>query len=281
MSFIAIAGAGALGGALAQRLAARGRIAEIRLIDEHGSVARGKALDIQQSGPIDSFTTRLIGADALEAAAGAAAIVLADAAAGDAEHTGEEGLSLLRRLAALDEQAPLIFAGVSQRTLMMRAAAELRLPIRRLIGSAPSALESAVRSLAALEADASGAEIQLRIVGVPPRAAVVAWEEATAFGQPISTVIPPHRLAAISGAIPGLWPLGPYALGSAAARIAEAAALGSRRRFTCFVASSEPPARGAVVALPCELWRGGVRRVIRPALTRQEQTLLDNAAAVS
>src|SRR5215217_969405 len=226
MSFIAIVGAGALGGALAQRLASRGRVRALRLIDEQGGVARGKALDIQQSGAVDGFSTTLDAADAIDAAAGAAAIVVADAAAGDVEHSGEAGLALVRRLASIDQSAPLIFAGALQRPLIARAASELRLPPRRLIGTAPGALESGVRALAALEADASGVEIQLRVVGVPPDAAVIAWEEATAFGQPISSVLAPHRLAAISARLPKLWPLGPFALASAAARVAEAAALG-------------------------------------------------------
>jgi len=132
----------------------------------------------------------------------------------------------------------------------------------------------------ALEADASGVEIQLRIVGVPPDTAVVAWEEATAFGQPISSVLPPHRLAAISGRLPALWRLGPLALASAAARISEAAAIGSRRRHCCFVCVGEGEMPAAVLAMPVELGRDGVVRVLRPTLTRQEQTVLDNAASV-
>ena len=35
----------------------------------------------------------------------------------------------------------------------------------------------------------------------------------------------------------------------------------------------------AVLAMPVEIGRMGVTRVLRPSLTRQEQTLLDNAAA--
>jgi malate dehydrogenase len=281
MPFIAIVGAGALGGALAQRLASRARTPEVRLIDERAEIAQGKALDIQQSGPIDGFNTRVTGAGRLEAAAGADAIVIADAAAGDVEHSGEAGLALIRRLAAVEVTAPFIFAGTTQRTVLGRAASELRLPRRRLIGSAPYALESAVRALAALEADASGVEIQLRVVGVPPDAAVIAWEEATAFGQPVSAVLPPHRLAAISARLPRLWPLGPLALASAAARVAEAVANGSRRRYSCFVCMGEGAMPAAVLAMPAELGRGGVVQILRPALTRQEQTLLDNAAAVS
>ena len=37
----------------------------------------------------------------------------------------------------------------------------------------------------------------------------------------------------------------------------------------------------AVLAMPAEIARSGVARVLRPSLTRQEQTLLDNAAALN
>lgn len=281
MSFIAIVGAGAIGGALAHRLAARGRVRDVRVIDLDGSIAQGKALDILQSAPIERFSTRVTSAGSLEAAAGAHVIVLADAAKGDAEHTGEAGLALVRRLSALDTSAVLVFAGTTQRELMGRTVSELRVDGPRVIGSAPGALESAVRALTALELDATGVEVQVRVVGVPPHAAVIAWEEATAFGQPLSTLVHPHRLAAISSRLPGLWPPGPLALASAASRVAEAIMHGSRRRFTCFVTMETAPHRGAVVAMPTELGPGGIKRVLDPSLTRGERTQLENGLSLS
>src|SRR5919106_1506188 len=135
MSFIAILGAGAIGGALAHRLAARDRIRDIRLIDREGGVAEGKALDILQSSPLEEFCTRLSAADRVEAAAGADVIVIADAAREDREYTGETGLALVRQLAAVDTGAPLLFAGASQRELMARTVTELHVDPRRVIGS--------------------------------------------------------------------------------------------------------------------------------------------------
>jgi malate/lactate dehydrogenase len=84
-------------------------------------------------------------------------------------------------------------------------------------------------------------------------------------------------IAGLSARIPGLWPPGPYALGAAAARIVEALANGTRRRFTCFVAMEAGPVRAAVTAMPVELEMGAVRRILQPALTRQERTMLENA----
>jgi malate/lactate dehydrogenase len=156
---------------------------------------------------------------------------------------------------------------------MRHAGGELRVAPVRLIGAAPLALESALRALCAVVADASGAEVSLAVVGVPPGHAVVAWEEATLSGQPLASVIGAHEIASLSSRIPSLWPPGPYALGSAAARIVEGIVSSSRRRFSCFVDAG----RGKIVAMPVELEPRGVKRVIEPTLTRLERTALDNA----
>jgi malate dehydrogenase len=273
MSFIAIIGAGPTGGAIAHTLAVRDRVSEIRLIDDEAAVAGGKALDLLQSAPVEGFSTRITSAGGIAAAAGADVIVVADQAGGQGEHGGEAGLGMLRTISRLETRAPIVLAGATQRELLARGVSEAHLPPSRLVGSAPLALESALRALAGLAVDASGVEISLRVVGVPPRFAVVGWEEATAFGQPLSAHLAPHEIGALSARIPGLWPPGSYALASAAGRVVEALANGSRRRFSCFVALD----RGRVAAMPVELGQDGVLRVVPPSLTRQEQTLLDNA----
>jgi hypothetical protein len=219
----------------------------------------------------------LTSAEAIEAAVGADVIVIADAAAGNVEHAGEAGLGLLRHLVRAGSRAPILCAGALQRELIASAVTELHLPRGQILGSAPLALESALRALAGLALDGSGVEVCLRVVGVPPRAAVVAWEEATAYGQPLASQLPPHAIAGLAARIPGLWPPGPYALASAAARVVEAIALGSRRRFSCFVAMASGPVRAAVGSMPVELGPAGVVRVLEPALTRQERTALENA----
>lgn len=273
MSFVAIIGSGPLGGSVAHKLAARGRVREVRLIDLEERVAQGKALDILQSSPIESFGTRVVGLSSLAAAAGASAIVIADQAIGEGEHGGEAGLALLRQIAALEPVSPIVFAGTKQRELMTRAAGELSIARTRLVGSAPLALESALRSLAGLALNVSGVEVGITIVGVPPAAAVVAWEEASVSGQPLTAQLPAHEIAALNSRLPGLWPPGPYTLASAATRVVEAIICDSRRHLSCFVAG----AQGIVSAMRVELNEDGIRRVVEPVLTRQERTRLENS----
>ena len=273
MPFVAIVGSGPLGGTIAHKLAVRGRVREVRLIDAQERVAQGKALDILQSSPIEGFCTHVVGTGSLAAVSGAAAVVIADQAGTGEEHAGESGLALVRQIAGIEGTAPIVFAGAAQRELIARAAGELSIASARLVGSVPFALESALRSLAGLSMDISGVEIGLTIVGVPPGAAVVAWESASLSGQPLTSHVPPHEISMLNSRLPGLWPPGPYALASAASRVVEAMVRGSRRRFSCFVAGQ----RGIVSTMPVELGPDGVRRVIDPVLTRQERTRLENS----
>src|SRR5262245_44838908 len=117
MSSVAILGAGPVGSAIAHRLAERARVGEIRLIDEGGSVAAGKALDIRQAGPIDDYDTAIAGGTDLLSAAGADVVVFADAAA-EGEWEGERGLGLVQRLVRAGSTAAFVFAGPKQTWLM-------------------------------------------------------------------------------------------------------------------------------------------------------------------
>jgi malate dehydrogenase len=276
MSTVAIIGAGPIGGTLAHTLAGRGRVGEVRLIDPEGRIAEGKALDILQSSPIEQFSTRVTAATSYAAAAGADAIVLADLVSGG-EIAGEPGLALLRQLARMEGTSPLLFACGSQRELMARAMSELHLAPGRLLGSAPLALESAVRAVTAALVDVSPVDLSIGVAGVPPRDAVIGWDAATAFNQPIAAVLAPHHLSAISSRLPALWPPSAYTLASAAARVAEALANGSRRRYTCFAAIDVTGAgRDMIAAVPVEIVKGGIGKTLAPALSRHERTSFEN-----
>ncbi|HEX5473430.1 MAG TPA: hypothetical protein VFX12_02115 [Vicinamibacterales bacterium] len=276
MSSVAIIGAGPLGGALAHTLAARGSADEVRLIDPYARVAEGKALDIMEASPIEAFGTRVRADTHLSAAAGATVVVFADLFDGG-EIAGESGLALLRDVVRLEPAAPLLFAGASQRELIGRAVGELHVPARRVVGSAPLALESAVRAVAAVMLDGSAVDVSLAVYGVPPRSAVIAWESATVSGQPIASRLPAHQMATLSSRLPGLWPPGPYGLASAAAVVAGALTIGTRRRLTCFAAIDVSSAgRNPIAAVPVDLAPGGIAHVREPALSRQERTLFEN-----
>ncbi len=281
---LAIAGAGPIAGALAQRAASRERFREIRLIDASGTQAAGKALDIRQAGPVDGYDTSVTGHAAFDAAAGASVVAIADRADG-AEWEGDAALAMLAALLPMIGDAPLVFAGARQLWLMEAAHRELNVPVWRMAGSAPMALEAALRALAALAIDGSPLDVSLRAYGRPPDRIVIGWSSAIAAGSPLESVLPAPARVAIAGRAKGLWPPGPTALGSAAARVAEAFARGSRQDLTCAVVGEGAAdagenfrlARGVAAAVPVRIAQGRVLKVNRPALSTREQVEFDNA----
>ena len=130
MPDVAIVGAGELGGALALLLARRDVVRTICLVDDAGQIAAGKALDIMQAAPIESFATRVSGAHDLVAAAGSMVFVLADRA-GAGEWQGDEGLTLLGRILEHGRVADRAVRRASHRELVERGVRELGLSRRR------------------------------------------------------------------------------------------------------------------------------------------------------
>ena len=278
VSSIAILGAGPIGAAVAHRLAQRARVNTVRLIDASGAVAAGKALDIRQSGPIERFDTVLEADDDVRASASADVIVVADEVDGG-EWQGDRGLAMVRQLVEAGITAPLVFAGPSQTWLIEKAYRELKVPARLLVGSAASAIASAVRAIAGLEIGLSA--IDVAVVGRPP-GLVVGWASAASQGMLVSDLIPAHRLAAISEAVPRLWPPRPYAIGAATAPIVEALVNGSRTHHQAMtVIDGELGARGTAVMLPLLLGRGRIVSHTVPSLSPQERTELMNATSMS
>lgn len=269
MSSVAILGAGPIGSAIAHRLAERGNVGEIRLIDEGGSVAAGKALDIRQAGPIDGYDTVISGTTEVLQAAGANVIVFADAVA-DGEWEGERGLALVQRLMRAGSTAPMVFAGPKQTWLLEAAAREAGVPIDRLAGTAASALPQTVAALLQIETGLSGALVA--VTGRPP-SFVVAWSSATIGGRLVTDVVPAHRLLSISQSLSRLWPPGPESIAAPTALVVEGLINGSRSALTAAViADGEFGARGVAALIPVELANHRILKRLPPSQSPQEKT---------
>src|SRR4030095_7250730 len=146
MREVAILGAGELGGATAHVLARRDVVRSIRLIDEAGSIAAGKALDIAQAAPIENFSTQMSGTSDIASAAGAAVIVLADRS-GTGEWNGDEGARLLKRLSTMAPRAVMLCARAGEdRSRLSRAACGSNAGVRIGFRSAGVGRARAVRA---------------------------------------------------------------------------------------------------------------------------------------
>lgn len=281
VTMVAIVGAGELGGAVAHALALNsrtGRIGAIRLIDDQSSVAAGKALDLRQSGPIAGFDMQIDGTADLAATAGASAIVLADPAGSPGEWESDAALALVRRLAKLGlfQTSIVICAGARQRDLMQRGFDELGLPRRRVIGSAPEALASAVRALVAIEARVSALQVTLSVMGAPPHRTLIPWADGSIAGHSAGTFLSPAQFQRLEKRLPALWPPGPAVLGTAAAQLCEAVVTESPRFFSAFVSlDRDNGTKAPVCAWPVAVGPHGIEKIAAPTLSTRDRLVID------
>jgi len=276
MTTVAVIGAGELGGAIAHALARREIASRVLIVDAARSVAAGKALDIQQSGAVDGFHTRLDGTDDLARIVGSQVCVVADRVAGGEWH-GEEALSHFTRIRSYVGEAVLVCAGANQSGLLRAVVHEAGYARQRVIGSAPEALASAVRAIVAMEARCSPTEVQLTVLGAPPDL-VVLWSEASIGGYLLEHVLAPVQIARLQARAARLWPPGAYTLGLAACMAVDAILRGSRRAASVLtVLSGEFGVRNRVGALPVLLAPAGIVHARVPSLTTRERVLVETA----
>ena len=274
----AILGAGELGGAIAQALAARDRLARILIVDAAGSTAAGKALDIQQMGAVEGFHTRLDGTDDPSRLVGCDVCIVADRFGKTSiEWQGEEGSTMLARTGAYLGDAPIVMAGAAQGAMLHGAVRDVGLPRRRVVGSAPEAFRSAVTGIVALEARCSPGEVRLTVLGAPG-SFVIPWSEASIGGYALEHVLSQVQLTRIAARAARLWPPGAYTLGMAAARVAEAILNGSRHTFSVLtMLDGEFNTKNRVGALPVLLGSSGIVHTRVPTLSGRERVLLETA----
>ena len=277
MDRVVVLGAGELGGLVAHALAKRAVAAQICLIDEKGRVAEGKALDIMQAAPIEGFPAAVTGSTDTALAGGATVVVVADQFGGG-EFQGEAALAVLTRLRDFAPKSLVVCAGASQRELVERGVRELHVPRQRLLGSAPEALVSGVRAIVAAELRASPRDVAVTALGVPPDQIVVPWEDATVGGFALTRLTGEPDRRRLETGLGRLWPPGPYALASAAAKVIDTLLGRSERLVSCFVAPDDGGGRKTrAAALPVRLGRSGIVDVVMPELNGRDRVKFENA----
>jgi len=271
---IAVIGAGELGATLARRLAASEAFRRVLLLDPDTGRARGKALDILQSGPVDGFDTRVDGGG-LEDVAAAEVVALADPPALDPGRLPSEAADLIERARGAAPAATLLIAG--GHPALVEAAVARGYPRDRVVGSAPVAIAAALRREIARAADARASEVAATVMGRPPDRLLMPRASATLGGIALDRVAPAAARVALAR-VTGRWP-GPVALAAAAARVL--AALGSSDASVLpvlAVLAGEYGHRGRALAVPARLGHGRLLGILEIDLDPVDRVAFDNAA---
>lgn len=277
MRSVNILGAGDLGATLARCLAERELVRRIALVDADVGKAKGKALDIAQSGPLDHFDVGVEGFPTLEAAPAADCWVIADPPELAGPGGDKRAADLACAVAASVGHGLLVVASARDAPSLVEAAAQ-RLPSRdQVVGSAPVAFAAALRRRLAGELALEPSAVQAVPIGLPPAHALVPFGTALAGGVPVerlSAVATRRALEALRSRA-----LGPVALAHAAARVL-AALFGARPAVLPVFAflTGEYGHRGVALAVPARLCGGRVQTVVEFALESVDRVALDTAA---
>ena len=296
---VAVVGAGNVGATAAQRLAEKHLARTVVMIDVVEGVPQGKALDQWQSGPIEGFDARVLGANSYDEAAGAEVFVVT---AGIARKPGMSRDDLVKTNAGIVRSVAKEIARVAPKAIIVVVSNPLDVmcyvamrasgfPRERVIGMAGVLDTARYRMFLAEAMDVSVEDIQAMVLGGHGDTMVPLVSYTTVSGIPVSQLIPADKLAAIvdrtrnGGAeIVAFLKTGSayYAPSAAAVLMVEAIALDKRRILPCSAwLQGEFGLRDVFCGVPCKLGRRGLERILEITLTDPERAdLVKSAEAV-
>lgn len=297
MRKITVVGGGNVGATAAQRLAEKELAREVVLIDVLEGIPQGKGLDQTQTGPVEGFDTRVIGANDYEAARGSGIFIVT---AGIARKPGMSRDDLLKTNAGIVRTVSKEIARVAPDSIIIMVSNPLDVmcsvametsgfPRERVIGMAGVLDTARYRTFIAMELDVSVEDIQALVLGGHGDTMVPLASYTTVSGIPLSQLLSQERIDALvdrarhGGAeIVGLLKTGSayYAPSAAAVQMAEAIVKDKRRILPCSAyLEGEYGQRGIFLGVPCKLGAGGLLEVLEVQLTGDERTALANSAA--
>jgi malate dehydrogenase len=293
---ISVIGAGNVGGTTAQRLAERD-VGDIVLLDINEGVAKGKALDIMESAPLEGFDARVIGTSNYDETADSSLVVISSGVPRKPGMSRDDLLrinaeivqSVVREVAKRSPNAILIIVSNPLDAMSYVAFRESGFPRERVMGMA-GALDSArLRAFIAMELGVATSNVHAMVLGGHGDTMVPLMRYTTVNGMPVEQLIPSDRLEALvkrtreGGAeIVNLLKTGSafYAPSAAAVEMAEAV-LADRHKVipSAVYCDGEYGIRGLFVGVPARLGARGVESIVRVELTAPERALLEQSAA--
>ncbi len=296
LSKITVVGAGNVGASAAVRLAEKNLARTVVMVDVVEGVPQGKGLDQWQSGPIEGYDTRVIGANDYGSAAGSEVFVVT---AGIARKPGMSRDDLVKTNAGIvktvgkeiAKTAPDAIIIVVSNPLDVMCYVAMRasgFPRERVLGMAGVLDTARYRTFLAEALSVSVQDIQAMVLGGHGDTMVPLVSYTTVSGIPVSQLLAKDKLDAIvtrtrnGGAeIVAHLKTGSayYAPSAAAVQMVEAIALDQKRVLPCAAwLQGEYGLRDIFCGVPCKLGRGGLEQILEVELTAQEQKDLQASA---
>ncbi len=293
---ITVVGAGNVGATAAQRLAEKQLARTVVMVDVVEGLPQGKALDQWQSGPIEGFDTRVLGANDYGASAGSQLVVVT---AGIARKPGMSRDDLVRTNAGIVKQVAQQIGRHCPEAIVVVVSNPLDVmcwvtkqvtgfPRERVIGMAGVLDTARFRAFLADALDVSVEDIDAMVLGGHGDTMVPLISHTTVSGIPVTQLLDRGTLDKIvqrtrdGGAeIVAHLKTGSafYAPSAAVVQMVEAIALDKHRLLPCAAwLEGEYGLSGMYVGVPCKLGRRGLEQVIEIELEAGERAALQASA---
>lgn len=293
---VTVIGAGNVGATAAQRIVEK-ELADVVLVDVVDGVPQGKGLDMYQSGAVEGFDMKIVGANAYEETEGSDLCIMT---AGLARKPGMSRDDLLKKneeivadciakVTRYSRDLTIIVVTNPLDAMCEVARRVSKLPKQKVVGMAGILDASRMRAFIAMEMNVSMANIHATVLGGHGDTMVPLPRYSTVAGVPITELLPPERVAAIvkrtagGGAeIVNYLKTGSayYAPSAAAVEMADAIFNDKKKILPCAAyLEGEYGIDGLYVGVPVVLGKDGIEKVIELNLTPDELAALKKSAA--
>ena len=292
---VTVVGAGNVGATVAQRTAEKG-LADVVLVDIVEGVPQGKALDLMESGPVESYDCRLVGSNNYAETAGSDVVVIT---AGIPRKPGMSRDDLLKtnynivkgvteQVVANSPNCIIIVVSNPLDAMVQTAFRTSKFSKNRVIGMAGVLDSARFRAFIGMELKVSVENIHAFVLGGHGDTMVPLPRYSTVSGIPITELLPKETIDRLvqrtrdGGAeIVGLlktsaW----YAPGSSVVEMVDAILNDRKKILPCSAfLEGEYGISGLYVGVPVKLGAKGIEQVIEITLTLEERAALQKSAA--
>ncbi|HWB56913.1 MAG TPA: malate dehydrogenase [Gaiellaceae bacterium] len=292
---ITVVGAGNVGATAAQEIARRD-YADVVLVDIKEGLPQGKALDLNEAGPVLGYEPTITGSNTYDETAGSEVVVITAGlprkpgmSRDDLVTTNEAIVGSVTREAVEHSPDAILVVVSNPLDAMCHVARNVSgLPRERVFGMAGILDTARFRTFIAWETGASAKDVTAMVLGGHGDQMVPVVSATAVGGIPLAKLVSAERIEEMvertrkgGGECVGLlgtsaW----YAPGAAAAQMVDAVMLDQKRVLPCTaLLQGEYGIDDLYMGVPVKLGSGGVEEVVQLDLTDDERSALAESAA--
>jgi malate dehydrogenase len=292
---VSIIGSGNVGANTAFFIAENGAD-DILLYDVKEGVSKGKALDMMETAPIRSYRTKIRGTDSIDDVTGSDVVVLA---AGSVRRPGmkrselyDENAPAVEKLArdvsSLAPESVVIVATEPVDLMTMLFVSSSRFPRERVLGVGGILDVTRLRYAVSRNLNVSMDDVSALAIGPHDERVLLPPRFTSVSGVPVLRLMGKDHFATLVGEVARAGDFivemarasnAYYAPSAAMAELAHSVVRNTRRILCAsLLLRGEFGIDGAAMSVPVQIGKGGVQKVLAPALSAEEQVILQTCA---